>query len=413
METRFDIIVVGGGLTGPSLALALAGAGFRVAVLDRIAAERRAEPDFDGRAYAVALGSARLLGALGVWPAVESRAATIARVEVDEGIPGALTGDAPLLHFDPRETDEGRVGWVVEDRWLRGALLDAMDTAPRLTQVAPAAVAAVAYDTGAATVRLEDGRDLAASLVVACDGRRSALAAAAGIRRVGWSYRQVGLVNAIAHELPHEGVAHQSFFPGGPFAVLPLPDEDGQHRSSLVWSERAEEAQRLHALPDAAFTAEVAARIGGRLGEIRLVGRRWAYPLDLTLAERYVAPRLALAGDAAHGLHPIAGQGLNIGLRDVGALAEVLVEAGRIGEDIGSTLVLERYQRWRRFDATSLALGMDALNRLFSNRDPGLRLARDAGLSIVNRWGTVRRAFMREAAGVAGDVPRLLRGQAL
>jgi 2-octaprenyl-6-methoxyphenol hydroxylase len=191
--------------------------------------------------------------------------------------------------------------------------------------------------------------------------------------------------------------------------VLPLPGD----RSSLVWSERTDEADRLKALDDAAFTAEFAVRIGGRLGEIRLVGRRWAYPLDLTLAERYVAPRLALAGDAAHGIHPIAGQGLNIGLRDVGALAEVLVEAARIGEDIGSTVVLERYQRWRRFDATSLALGMDALNRLFSNRDPALKLVRDAGLAAVNRTGALRRAFMREAAGVAGDVPRLLRGRAL
>jgi 2-octaprenyl-6-methoxyphenol hydroxylase len=409
MDDRTDIIVAGGGLTGPALALALAGAGLRVAVIDRVAAVRRAEPEFDGRAYAVALGSARLLGALGVWRAVGARAQPILDIAVDDGLPGAVPGGAPLLHFDPRETDEGRVGWIVEDRWLRGALLDAMDAAPGVTQIAPADVAGAEYGTAAATVRLADGRTFSAPLVVACDGRRSALAAAAGIRRLRWGYDQTGLVNAVEHELPHHGVAHQSFFPGGPFAVLPLPGD----RSSLVWSERTDEADRLKALDDAAFTAEFAVRIGGRLGEIRLVGRRWAYPLDLTLAERYVAPRLALAGDAAHGIHPIAGQGLNIGLRDVGALAEVLVEAARIGEDIGSTIVLERYQRWRRFDATSLALGMDALNRLFSNRDPALKLVRDAGLAAVNRTGALRRAFMREAAGVAGDVPRLLRGRAL
>ena len=402
---RTDMIVIGGGLIGPALALALARPGFRVAIVDRVAAERRAEPDFDGRAYAIAFGSARLLQALGVWGAVEDKAQEIRDIHVDEGISGGV----PILHFDPRELDEGRVGWIVEDRWLRGALLTSLDQAEGITQLAPVEVARIDYDSTGATVRLADGRMLSAPLIVACDGRRSPTAEAVGIRRLRWGYAQTGLVNAIAHELPHEGLAHQSFFPGGPFAVLPLPG----NRSSLVWSERTAEAERLQALDDAAFTAEIAARIGPRLGRIELAGRRWAYPLDLTLAERYIAPRLALAGDAAHGVHPIAGQGLNIGLRDVAALAEVLVEAARIGEDIGAANVLERYQRWRRFDATALALGMDALNRLFSNDNPTVKLARDTGLSAVNRIGGLRRAFMREAAGVEGDVPRLLRGQAL
>jgi len=405
MVERSDIMVVGGGLIGPALALALAAPGFRVSVLDRVAAERRAEPEFDGRAYAFALCSQRLMQALGVWDAVADKAQSIGDIEVDEGVPSG----APLLHFDPRELDESRVGWIVEDRWLRGALMEAMAAAAGVTELAPVEIAGIDYDSAGATVRLDDGRALAAQLVIACDGRRSAVAEAAGIRRLRWSYGQTGLVNAIAHELPHEGLAHQSFFPGGPFAVLPLPG----NRSSLVWSERTAEAERLQALDDATFTADLAARIGDRLGRIELIGKRWAYPLDLTMAERYVAPRLALAGDAAHGIHPIAGQGLNIGLRDVAALAEVLVEAARIGEDIGSPLVLERYQHWRRFDATTLALGMDALNRLFSNRDPALRLARDAGLAVVNRMGWLRRAFMREAAGVTGTVPRLLKGQAL
>jgi 2-octaprenyl-6-methoxyphenol hydroxylase len=412
-DIQTDIIIIGGGLIGPALALALAKPGFRVTVLDRVAAERRAEPDFDGRAYAVALGSMRLLQALGVWDAVEDKAQPICDIHVAEGVPEDLPQAAPLLHFDPRELDEGKVGWIVEDRWLRGALLDAMDSVDGIVQLAPVEVAGVDYGSAAATVRLADGQSLTAPLVIACDGRRSAVAEAAGIRRLRWGYDQTGLVNAIEHELPHDGLAHQSFFPGGPFAVLPLPDEGQGHRSSLVWSERTAEAERLQALDDDAFTAEISARIGPRLGRIKLVGRRWAYPLDLTLAERYAAPRLALAGDAAHGIHPIAGQGLNIGLRDVAALAEVLVEAARIGEDIGAFNVLERYQRWRRFDATSLALGMDALNRLFSNRNPALKQARDTGLAAVNRLGGLRRAFMREAAGVAGDVPRLLRGQAL
>ncbi len=408
-RTRTDIIIIGGGLIGPALALALAKPGFGVTVLDRVAAERRAQPDFDGRAYAVALGSMRLLRALEVWSAVEDKAQPIRDIHVSEGVPEGM----PLLHFDPRELDEGRVGWIVEDRWLRGALLAAMEVAKGITQLAPVEMAGVDRDGTGATVRLADGRALTAPLVIACDGRRSVTAEAAGIRRLRWGYDQTGLVNAIEHDLPHDGLAHQSFFPGGPFAVLPLPDEGLGNRSSLVWSERTAEADRLQALDDDAFTAEIATRIGPRLGRIGLVGRRSAYPLDLTLAERYVVPRLALAGDAAHGIHPIAGQGLNIGLRDVAALSEVLVEAVRIGEDIGAANVLERYQRWRRFDATSLALGMDALNRLFSNRNPALKLARDTGLAAINRTGPLRRAFMREAAGIEGDVPRLLRGQAL
>ena len=405
MGAKVDIAIVGGGLIGPALALALAMAGFRVAILDRVAAERRAEPDFDGRAYAVALSSKRLLQVLGVWETVEPHAQPVKDIHVGEGVPDG----APLLHFDPRETDEGRVAWIVEDRWLRGALLDALESAGNVTQHAPVEIAETELDPYRVRIALVGGVTIDASLIIACDGRRSAIALAAGLRRIGWGYGQTGLVNAVAHELPHNGVAHQSFFSGGPFAVLPLPG----NRSSLVWSERSAEAERLRALDDDAFTAEVAARLGPRLGRIELAGKRWAYPLDLTLAERYVAPRLALAGDAAHGVHPIAGQGMNMGLRDVAALAEVLVEAARIGEDIGAEAVLARYQEWRRFDATTFALGMDALNRLFSNDNPALRVARDAGLAAVNRAGPLRRAFMREAAGSAGQVPRLLRGQAL
>ena len=413
MSQRYDILIVGGGLVGPALALALAEVGFDVAIIDQVAHERRAAPDFDGRAYAVALGSSRLLDTIGIWEAVAEKAEPVRDIHVGEGV----AADVPLLHFDPRETDEGRVGWILEDRWLRGALLGALDQAKSVTQIAPAEISEAEFDPYSATLHLADGKSLRAPLTIACDGRRSSLAQTAGIGRLRWGYGQTGLVNAISHELPHHGLAHQSFFPGGPFAVLPLPDDDdeagGEHRSSLVWSERTGEAERLHALDDDAFIEAVAERIGPRLGQIGLAGKRWAYPLDLTLAERYVAPRLALAGDAAHGVHPIAGQGLNMGLRDVAALAEVLVEAARIGEDTGALNVLELYQAWRRFDATTFALGMDALNRLFSNDNPAIKLARDAGLGAVNRTGPLRRAFMREAAGTAGDVPRLLRGQAL
>lgn len=401
--TDFDIAVSGGGLIGPALALALAGAGFRVAVIDARPVGERGAPDFDGRAYAVAPASSRLLDRIGVWPAIEGHAQEISRIVVGEG-----AGSPQLLHFDPALIGAERIGWIVEDRHLRGALLDAL-IAAEIPHLAPLTVKGMTPGPAAAELRLSDGHGVTARLVVAADGRRSPLASGAGIGRMGWPYRQTGLVNAIEHERPHDGLAHQSFFPGGPFAVLPLTG----NRSSIVWSERAGRAEALGRLDDAAFAAELHRRVGPRLGALRLIGRRWAYPLDLTLAQRYCAQRLALAGDAAHGVHPIAGQGMNMGLRDVAALAEVVTDAARRGEDIGDTAVLERYQRWRRFDATALALGMDGLNRLFSNDVGPLSALRRAGLRLVESSPGLRPAIMREAAGEAGDVPRLLQGRPL
>ncbi|NJM83719.1 MAG: 2-octaprenyl-6-methoxyphenyl hydroxylase, partial [Tabrizicola sp.] len=232
--------------------------------------------------------------------------------------------------------------------------------------------------------------------------------ARAGITRVGWGYGQTALVTAIHHEKDHEGTAHQIFMPGGPLAILPLP---GGHHSSIVWSEAEAVAAAIQALPDEGYLEALRPRFGTFLGEISLAGERFTYPLSLSLAQSFVAGRVALVGDAAHGVHPIAGQGLNLGLRDVGALAEVLVLAARRGEDIGAPGVLEAYQRWRRFDATALALGMDAVNRLFSNDNPILRAGRDLGMGLVNALPGLRRSFIREAAGLSGDVPRLLAGR--
>lgn len=402
-----DVLIAGGGLNGPALALALAGAGLRVAVIDARPAPARTEAGFDGRAYALAIASRRLLQAVGVWQALEDRVQPILKIKASDGHAGQ--GPAPFfLTFDAAEIEEGPMGHMLEDRFLYAAFLDAMAAAPGIALWSGETVVAQDAGPAAVSVTLASGRVLSGRVLVGCDGRGSGVAARAGIRRQGWGYGQTALVTAIRHEHDHEACAQQFFMPSGPLAILPLP---GGHHSSIVWSERDAAATAIQALDDAGYLAALRPRFGSFLGRIELAGVRFTYPLSLSLAERFVAPRVALVGDAAHGVHPVAGQGLNLGLRDVGALAEVLVHAARRGEDIGSAVVLEEYQRWRRFDSTALALGMDAVNRLFSNDNPVLRLGRDLGLGLVNALPGLRRRFIRQAAGLDGELPRLLQGK--
>lgn len=404
-----DILIAGGGLNGPALALALAQSGLSVTVVDARPAPARAEAGFDGRSYALAIASKRLLTAIGVWPAVAAQVQPILQIKASDGTAGQ--GAAPFfLHFDSAEIEEGPMGFMLEDRHLYRAFLDAMQTTPGLTLLSGETVVAQEIGPKGVTVSLASGKTLTARLLIGCDGRGSGTAARAGIRRVGWGYGQTALVTAIRHAEDHHGVAQQFFMPAGPLAILPLP---GGHHSSIVWSESETAAKAIQALDNAAYLEVLRPRFGDFLGEITLAGARFTYPLSLSLAQSFVAPRLALVGDAAHGVHPIAGQGLNLGLRDVAALAEVLVDATRRGEDIGAEDVLERYQRWRRFDSTTLALGMDSVNRLFSNDNPALRLARDLGMGAVNALPGLRRRFIRQAAGLTGDLPRLLAGQSL
>ncbi|KRW96578.1 2-octaprenyl-6-methoxyphenyl hydroxylase [Paracoccus sp. MKU1] len=407
MRTDFDILIAGGGLNGPALALALADAGLSVAVADARPADARAGEAFDGRAYALALASQRLLAALGLWRELAPNAQEIRKVAATQGVAGE--GAGPFgLHFDGAEIEEGRLGYMLEDRFLYRALLAAMQG--RVTHLPGLSVIGQEPDGPAIRATLSDGRSIGARLLVGADGRQSGVAARAGIRRIGHDYGQIALVAAVDHELPHHGTAHQYFMPTGPLAILPLPG----NRSSIVWSEAEASARAIMDLPDAEFLAVLRPRFGDFLGEIRLAGPRFSYPLNLTLAERYVAPRLALVGDAAHGVHPIAGQGLNLGLRDVAALAEVLVAARRRGEDIGADAVLARYQDWRRPDATALALGMDGVNALFSNANPLLRAAREIGMGLVDAIPPLRRGFMRQAAGLSLEpMPRLLTGRRL
>ncbi|MDB5658697.1 MAG: FAD-dependent oxidoreductase [Cypionkella sp.] len=405
MEKDADIVIVGGGLNGPALALALARSGLRVVVVDARPAIARAEAGFDGRAYALAVASKRLLEVIGVWKRLEGRVQPILQIKASDGVAGQ--GPAPFfLTFDHAEMEEGPMGFMAEDRLLYAAFLAAMEDAG-IDLISGETVVSQEVTGQFVEVVLASGRRVRASVLVGCDGRGSGVASRAGIGRTGWGYGQTALVTAIRHEHDHRGIAQQFFMPSGPLAILPLV---GGHHSSIVWSETEAQAAAIQALGDAEYLEALRPRFGDFLGEIALAGERFTYPLSLTLANSFVAARVALVGDAAHGVHPIAGQGLNLGLRDVGALAQVLIEAVRRGEDIGAANVLERYQRWRRFDSTALALGMDGVNHLFSNDNPVLRLGRDLGMGLVNAVPGLRRGFMRQAAGLSGDVPKLLRG---
>jgi 2-octaprenyl-6-methoxyphenol hydroxylase len=403
-----DVLIIGGGLVGLTLATALGRAGLIVTVVDREQPSVAAADPFDGRASAIAWGSAQALVAIGLWPLVAPQAQAIDDIRVSDG------DSALFLHYDHREVSDHPLGFIVENRFIRRALYGHIAESPEVRLVAPAEVRDLMLHASHVEAKLADARIVRARLAVACDGRASPTRTRAGIRVTRWDYPQTGIVCSIAHQLPHDGIAHERFLPAGPFAVLPLPDSPaGEHRSSIVWTERAELAPTMMALAEDEFADEIARRFGTSLGRIRVAGPRWAYPLGLLQAERYVAQRLALAGDAAHAIHPIAGQGLNLGLRDVAALAECVVDAFRLGLDIGAGDVLERYARWRRFDNFVLLAVTDGLNRLFSSDLAPMRLARDLGLGIINELPPLKRFFMRHAMGVVGDLPRLVRGQAL
>ena len=405
---KTEVAIAGGGMVGLTLGLALARAGIETVVIDQLPASAVVDAKFDGRVSAIAHASCRMLKALGLWPHLESVAQPILDIMVSDG---SLRGgaSAAFLHFDHRDIGDEPLGNLIENRHYRMALQAMLDSTPGLKLLAPQRVFKAEPGVASTILTLGDGRQLEATLCIAAEGRNSPLREAAGIKTIGWSYAQTGIVATIAHEREHNGVAHELFLPSGPFAILPMTGK----RSSIVWTERNDLAPAFLKMGDEAFAAEVAKRFGNHWGWTRPEGPRWSYPLSLHLALSYTAPRLALAGDTAHGIHPIAGQGLNLGLRDVAALAEVLVEAKRLGLDIGSSAVLARYQSWRRFDNVVLAASTDVLNRLFSNNFTPLTLARRFGLDLVDSVPPLKRLFMRHAGGAVGELPRLLRGEAL
>jgi len=408
-----DAVIVGGGLVGLSLGHALARSGLDAIVVDREAPATRTDAGYDGRSSAIAYGSRCVLAGLGLWEHLAEHACPILDIRVSDG------QSKLFLHYDHRQVGDEPLGHIIENTAIRRALSQQTGAARgldggRLVHIAPAEVRGLERRSGRVEAVLADGCRISASLAIAADGRQSPIRVGAGIGATEWAYQQTGIVCTVAHDRPHRNVAHERFLPAGPFALLPMTRlADHPQRSSIVWTERAALAPAMMKLDDAAFSAEMTRRFGDYLGPLRVIGRRWAYPLALLHAERYVAARLALVGDAAHAIHPIAGQGLNLGLRDVAALAEVIVDAHRLGLDIGNALVLERYERWRRFDSTALIAVTDALNRLFSTGAAPVRLARDLGLAVVDRLPPLKRLLMRHAMGVVGDLPRLVRGERL
>ncbi|CAO3415743.1 UbiH/UbiF/VisC/COQ6 family ubiquinone biosynthesis hydroxylase [Azospirillum doebereinerae] len=399
-----EVVVLGGGLAGLTMAAALATAGVPVVCIDQDSPERQGGDGFDIRTTALSYASMKVLEGAGVWRHMEAHAGPMLDIRIADQF-------SPLfVHYDHTELAvDGQTrpfGWILDNKDIRHALFTRAAELPGLVHLAPAKAVGVERGRSGATVTLEDGRKVRAKLVVGADGRRSMAREGAGIKVRRWAYDQSAIICTIRHSEPNNGVAVEHFFPNGPFAVLPMTG----NRCSIVWSEKTALVKTYLDLSDAEFVEELTRRSGGYLGDIELVSRREAWPLSVLLAERFIADRLALVGESAHAIHPIAGQGLNLGMRDVAALAEVVVDAHRLGLDVGGPEVLARFQRWRRFDTVLLAAVCDGLVHLFSNNIPPIRLARDLGMAVVNRLPPVKRFFMRHAMGVVGDLPRMIRG---
>lgn len=408
-----EVLIVGGGLVGLTLGVALASSGVATAVVDREKPENQKAAPFDGRCSAIAQGSQRIFEGVGLWDGMKWAAEPILHIKITDG--QVDHGASPLgMSYDHREAGTDPMGWILENRALRLSTHARATALPLLYHLAPESLTSLERDEKQVTARLSSGQKITAQLVIGADGRHSFVRQKAGIKVAGTDYKQDGIVTTLYHEKPHQGVAFEHFLPSGPFALLPLPDDgEGRHRSSLVWSEKRALTEHFMALSKTDFIHELHRRFGFELGAFDIGNLRWNYPLAALHAERYIDQRLALVGDAAHGMHPIAGQGLNLGLRDVAALAEVLVDAKRMGHDLGSDCVLESYVRWRRFDNVILLSAMDGLVKLFSNDLLPVRITRDIGLATVGRIPPLKRLFMKHAMGLVGDLPRLMKGEGL
>lgn len=403
--TRADLAVVGGGMTGLTLACAVADAGADVVLIDPMPWPALTTPPFDGRVTAIARASRYLLEGIGVWEAMAKEATAIVDIEVSEH------DTSFAVHYDHREVGPEPLGHIVENRMIRAALIDRASQliGKTLKLAIPDKVQSFERQASSAIIRLENSGEIEAKLIIGADGRNSYCRKLAGIDVMRWDYHQTGIVATIAHQKPHLGLAVERFFPCGPLAILPMKGK----RSSIVWAAENELAASMIGLSDEDFIEELAERFDHRLGAIALAGKRFHYPLSMAQANRYTDQRLALVGDAARAIHPIAGQGWNLAVRDVAALAELSIDALRLGLDPGSRSILARYERWRRFDSLALIAMTDGLNRLFANDVLPIRMAREWGLAFVQRTPPLKRFFMHHAMGLVGDLPRLMRGEPL
>jgi 2-octaprenyl-6-methoxyphenol hydroxylase len=399
--TTSDALVIGGGLSGLCMANALAHFGLSATVVERGPLVLGDGPVTDGRTTAISLSAKRMLDQLGLWQVLAQDACPILDIRVSDG-PSRL-----FLHYDHRDVGDDPMGFIVDNTALHQSFLAGAQARETVTLIGGTSVEHLERQEAGVWATLSDGSQINAPLAIAADGRFSPTRAAAGIRTSEHDYRQSSMVCTVSHPEPHHNIAHERFLPGGPMALLPMQD----NHCSVVWSEETDLAKRLMELDDERFAAELTKRFGDALGPLTLIGRRWVYPLSLCHAERYVDRRLALVGDAAHAIHPIAGQGFNLGLRDIAALAEVLGEARDLGLDFGSVTTLARYQRWRGFDSAALIVATDALNRLFSTDFQPVRMLRGLGLAAVNRTPALKKIFMRHAMGTVGELPKLLRTQ--
>ena len=396
-----DITIIGGGLAGLTAAIGLAQHGFEVAVVDRASQRDMTDAAYDGRSSALAFASCQLFEALGIWDHMAPYAQPMLEIRVSDG-PSLLH-----LHFDSETLGDGPLGHMVENRHTQLALFERLKEMNGIHFLAPETVSNIERSAGETVVTLASGAVITSKLLLGIDGRGSLVRQHAGIPVTNIDYKQHGIVCSIEHELSHCAIAHERFLPSGPFAVLPLTG----NRSSIVWTEKSHLVDTIMGLSDRAFDAELQRRIGDFLGDVHAIGGRWAYPLTLQYAETYVANRLALLGDAAHGIHPISGQGLNLGLKDVAAIIEVLVEARKVGLDIGSLSVLENYAQWRTTDNASIYAITDLFNRLFSNDIEPIKIARDLGMAAVNEITPLKNFFMSHARGTVGELPKLLKGE--
>lgn len=423
MTTQFDTLIIGGGLAGNIMAIALAQSGLSVAILDRDSKPTLIDSSYDGRSSAIAYGAQQVLDSLGIWPHMAEAAQPIKDIRISDAgrdfHPSAL-----FLHYDhtdlkhplsPAQPDQNApFGWIVENRQTRLALQQVIESLPLISQYNSEYMIALEQGAHRVTVTCQSGQTLSAPLVIGADGRGSQTRQLAGIKHWHHAYDQSGIVCSVTHPYNHDGTAHEHFLPSGPFAVLPMcPDDQGRYRSSIVWTEKTKLVSQFMALSDQAFSDEMTRRFGDSLGPLTLQGGRWHYPLSVMHAERYYDNRLVLIGDAAHGIHPISGQGLNLGIKDIAALAELLIDHARQGGDIGDPAILQTYEQWRRPDNLALITITDGLNRLFSNDIAPLRHLRDVGMVALGSIPPLKKLFMRHAMGISGNTPRLIQGRKL